>query len=582
VDEVDDRKPRMGNKEIFKPTKKAWGLKRKIKMKDKTTIKICETKFADLTSKKKRKSKCKNKMRQQELMQMNGWEESRSQKKKREKRKLECSEKFKVPKIRKPMLVRATQAKLPVSEKSSENIEVDMITQDHRKKVEDGSRRSKRKRTTKIPRGYLESDSGENLKTQNSRRRRKDRRTEERLLRDKAQKFLDCIVKCIQEDKSPRDIDTKTKLKWLSAQTLLDCLDKNGHAPLHIACIQGNKDWVKTLLDRGADPTVRTEVAKTSVGGIVCEELGGDTPLHLAVLSGSLECAEELVSFGADITVVNDALQSPLDAIRMRFIQDPGLFFSDMKRNTNTGVRGINGSSSNEPKANFSNGESSSSKTQKRSFNSDRPDREAKKVESTIRTGLQDKDEVLMKMRKLLTPLLPKSIPLPKTHAGWTDRCKPHWLPPGWKYVDRKRLNGKIERHFLSPESFVVKTRKGVEKYVREDQDDMIEEDEEPEVYLMSSIQEKILKEWKNCEDITGSLKRKMHIIVYDDILLATGIITKTRKTVDGEEFRISWDKAIKSSLTERWLRKGIWWVKSQFKVRKVSENVKKILKEMT
>ncbi|TNN02474.1 hypothetical protein fugu_009961 [Takifugu bimaculatus] len=72
----------------------------------------------------------------------------------------------------------------------------------------------------------------------------------------------------------------------------IDCEDKNGNTPLHIAARYGHELLINTLITNGAD------TAKRGVHGMF--------PLHLAALSGFSDCCRKLLSSGFDIDTPDD------------------------------------------------------------------------------------------------------------------------------------------------------------------------------------------------------------------------------------------------------------------------------------
>jgi ankyrin repeat protein len=74
--------------------------------------------------------------------------------------------------------------------------------------------------------------------------------------------------------------------------------DSSGYSPLHWAAIDGHREVVELLLDRGAEVNGRTTF--------------GNTPLHLASRAGRLEAAKLLIDRGADIHASTNTGITPL------------------------------------------------------------------------------------------------------------------------------------------------------------------------------------------------------------------------------------------------------------------------------
>lgn len=90
--------------------------------------------------------------------------------------------------------------------------------------------------------------------------------------------------------------------------------DNAGWLPLHEAAIHGFRDLVELLLDNGAQASINDK------GGTSCE---GITPLYDAASNGNLSVVQLLLDRGAKATVKTDYNQTPYDAIQ-KWYQDFG------------------------------------------------------------------------------------------------------------------------------------------------------------------------------------------------------------------------------------------------------------------
>jgi hypothetical protein len=99
----------------------------------------------------------------------------------------------------------------------------------------------------------------------------------------------------------------------------IHALDHLGSSPIHWASKRGLEPVVRSLLQRGADPTVTNSQ--------------NDTPLHWALQRGHVNIARLLLEHGADLHAENYSHKTPLDyAIvqnRTEFIPELVLFISD-------------------------------------------------------------------------------------------------------------------------------------------------------------------------------------------------------------------------------------------------------------
>lgn len=97
------------------------------------------------------------------------------------------------------------------------------------------------------------------------------------------------------------DADNEVKIKYVSALLSkggkVTIADEQGSTPLHIVARAGSVEWVRILLDNGAD------IDAKSVGG---------TPLHMAAQEGDVECIKMLLDNDANVNSVDSDGQTPL------------------------------------------------------------------------------------------------------------------------------------------------------------------------------------------------------------------------------------------------------------------------------
>lgn len=90
----------------------------------------------------------------------------------------------------------------------------------------------------------------------------------------------------------------------------VNCTSEAGWTPLHIAAGEpAANEVVKMMLERGAD--VNAEIAVNAITDFLSEE-AGDTPLHCACLKGNLEVVKLLIQNGADCNKTNTHCTPPL------------------------------------------------------------------------------------------------------------------------------------------------------------------------------------------------------------------------------------------------------------------------------
>ncbi|KAJ0045869.1 hypothetical protein Pint_06566 [Pistacia integerrima] len=82
----------------------------------------------------------------------------------------------------------------------------------------------------------------------------------------------------------------------------LDCRDKEGRTPLHLAVSKGNIRCAKVLLESGANKDAKSK--------------DGRTALNIAAANGDRRMAEVLIEMGADPTIMDDRGRSCFDVAR--------------------------------------------------------------------------------------------------------------------------------------------------------------------------------------------------------------------------------------------------------------------------
>ncbi|KAL5732908.1 hypothetical protein ACOSQ2_032600 [Xanthoceras sorbifolium] len=82
----------------------------------------------------------------------------------------------------------------------------------------------------------------------------------------------------------------------------LDCRDKEGRTPLHLAASKGNIRCAKALIESGANKNAKSN--------------DGRSPLYNATANGDRQMAEMLIEMGADPTITDDRGRSCFDVAR--------------------------------------------------------------------------------------------------------------------------------------------------------------------------------------------------------------------------------------------------------------------------
>ncbi|PAW90284.1 MAG: hypothetical protein B9S33_02005 [Pedosphaera sp. Tous-C6FEB] len=108
------------------------------------------------------------------------------------------------------------------------------------------------------------------------------------------------------------------------AKANLSAANHCGYAALHFAATRGNHEMTAWLLDRGADPNVKTVVTVTNSPGVFPpifphQVNSGWTPLHLAVRYGQPALIELLVAKGAKLEVADAQGHTPADVAQPPF-----------------------------------------------------------------------------------------------------------------------------------------------------------------------------------------------------------------------------------------------------------------------
>lgn len=144
--------------------------------------------------------------------------------------------------------------------------------------------------------------------------------------------------------------EAKSSIDW-EACDQIHSTDSRGRTPIHIAVLQGNVAFAKTLLSYGADPTVGDASSHTPLHlaariqdvemcnlllkdsriNLHARNIVGCTPLHCAVLSSSIQIIRVLLSAGHDINAQTCYGRTPIqiavecgDDRMVRFLNEAG------------------------------------------------------------------------------------------------------------------------------------------------------------------------------------------------------------------------------------------------------------------
>ncbi|KAF7243767.1 Serine/threonine-protein phosphatase 6 regulatory ankyrin repeat subunit B [Varanus komodoensis] len=89
----------------------------------------------------------------------------------------------------------------------------------------------------------------------------------------------------------------------------IDCIDKDGNTPLHVAARYGHELLINTLITSGADAANNVDCVKllqSSGADFNKKDKYGRTPLHYAAANCHFQCMEMLVTTGANINETDD------------------------------------------------------------------------------------------------------------------------------------------------------------------------------------------------------------------------------------------------------------------------------------
>ena len=154
-----------------------------------------------------------------------------------------------------------------------------------------------------------------------------------------------------------RDGDLAGVRAYLDAGVDINARDENGSTPLHWAALEGHKDIVELLINRGAEVNATSEIGGWTPLHMAASKnhiqvvsflikkgadedakaiIGGWTPLHWAALEGHKDIVELLIKLGANINSKDNMGNTPLDLAIQYERLDIAEYLSTYSANTGT------------------------------------------------------------------------------------------------------------------------------------------------------------------------------------------------------------------------------------------------------